>query len=364
MPAVGGSSQALRLVVEFGAAGERALAKAGPDAADVVFGDYADPVLRNQAVAALGEHGAMALVILDKYATDQDFREILRTYGAAIIPPIAQADTSPEALALLQSKERRSFGESLAKIALLASSDNGQAVIRTIKEDGVGPCGPLSSGEIRFYQFLPLYDLLHLGNVLSQGHSPTSGEMTWAVVDGCFVIADVLSLAAVQPEGAAAVEAVRSEVKAAAREGAKSVGRELVETGGESSGRALAGSVAERGAAIEGAQAASRWARPLVDRAIRGGDLPGPRAAPRGPSQDEPGPGCDRWRGRWPPRLACGSAPGSRSGSCENGATVAFRIPPERGLKYVAAQMVQASVGVVGFQKMEEHMASRRPRRP
>ena len=40
-----------------------------------------------------------------------------------------------------------------------------------------------------------------------------------------------------------------------------------------------------------------------------------------------------------------------------------FRIPPERGLKYVAAQMVQASVGVVGFQKMEEHMASRRPRR-
>jgi hypothetical protein len=45
------------------------------------------------------------------------------------------------------------------------------------------------------------------------------------------------------------------------------------------------------------------------------------------------------------------------------GVTVPFRIPPERGLKYVAAQMLQASVGVVGFQKMEEHLASRRPGR-
>ena len=44
------------------------------------------------------------------------------------------------------------------------------------------------------------------------------------------------------------------------------------------------------------------------------------------------------------------------------GVAVPFRIPPERGLKYLAAQMAQASVGVVGFHKMEEHMASRRPR--
>ena len=257
--------------MEFGAPGERALTKAGPDAAEVVFGDYADPVLRNQAVAALGEHGGMALVILDKYATDQEFCDVLRAHGPAIIPPIAQADTSPEALALLQSKERRSFGESLAKIALLASSENGQVVIRTIKRDGVADAASLSSGEIRFYQFLPLYDLLHLGSVLGRGHSPTSGEMTWAVVDGCFVIADVLSLAAVQPEGAAAVEAVRSEVKAAAREGAKSVGRELVEAGGETSGRALAGSAARRGATIDGR-------RPRLD-GVPGGGRFGPRGA-------------------------------------------------------------------------------------
>jgi hypothetical protein len=46
------------------------------------------------------------------------------------------------------------------------------------------------------------------------------------------------------------------------------------------------------------------------------------------------------------------------------GAEVMFRIPPQRGLKYLSAQLVQASVGMVGFQKMEEHLASRRPRLP
>jgi len=39
--------------------------------------------------------------------------------------------------------------------------------------------------------------------------------MTWALVDGCFVVADALSLAAVQPEGVVAAEAARSEIKAA-----------------------------------------------------------------------------------------------------------------------------------------------------
>lgn len=356
-PLVGASPHALRLVVEFGEAGERALEKAGPDAAEVVLIDYTDPVLRNRAVAALGEHGPMALVILDKYAADPDFGEILRTQGAAVIPPIARADASPAALALLQSKERRSFAESVAKLALLASGENGQAVIRTIKKDGIARAEALSSTDIRFYQFLPMYDLLHLGKVLGQGYSPTSGEMTWAVVDGCFVIADVLSLAAIQPEGAAAAEAVRSEVKAAVREGAKSVGRELVEAGGESSGRGLAGSVAGR------AQAATRWGARWWTVRSAGGIYRVlerlPVALPKmtldqvvtmaRPLAAKAGFRLSTWK---PIHLL------------REGVELTFRIPPERGLKYVAAQMVQASVGVVGFQKMEEHMASRRPRRP
>ena len=52
--AAAGSAEGLRLVVEYGDRGERALTSAGSDAADVVFGDFSDPVLRNQAVAALG----------------------------------------------------------------------------------------------------------------------------------------------------------------------------------------------------------------------------------------------------------------------------------------------------------------------
>ena len=38
--AVGGSPNGLRLVVEYAGSGERALRKAGPDAAEVVYGEY------------------------------------------------------------------------------------------------------------------------------------------------------------------------------------------------------------------------------------------------------------------------------------------------------------------------------------
>ena len=279
--AVGGNSHALRLAVEFGEPGQRALAKAGPDAAEVVFADFADPTLRNQAVAALGEYGPMALVILDKYSSDPDFREILRTKGPSVIPPIAQADTGPEALALLQSKDRRTLGESLAKLALMASGDNGQAVIRTIQKDGLERVASLNSSQVQMTQFLPLYDVLHLGNVLRQGHSPTSGEMTWALLDGCFVVVDVLSLAAVQPEAVVASEVVHSEVKAATRAGVKSIGRDLIETGGETAGKAAA----REGTTAAAGQLARWWA---VRSA--GGVYEVLRQLPRGAAQDDPGP--------------------------------------------------------------------------
>ena len=47
----------------------------------------------------------------------------------------------------------------------------------------------------------------------------------------------------------------------------------------------------------------------------------------------------------------------------KDGTEVILRIPPQRGLKYLSAQAIQAGVGVVGFHKMEEHLASRRPHR-
>ncbi|MGO9464432.1 MAG: hypothetical protein ACLQIB_28135 [Isosphaeraceae bacterium] len=361
--AVGGSPHALRLVVEQGEPGERALKKAGPDAADVVFGDFADATLRRQAVDALAIHGPMALAMLDKYATDTAFRAILRTKGAAIIPPIAQADAGPETVAYLQSKTRRSFTESLALAALFASGDNGQATIRTIKKDGLDRVARLNDSQVRFYQFLPLYDVTHLGNVVRQGYSPTSAEMTWALVDACFVVADVLSLAAVSPEGAVAAEAVRSEVKASVREGIKSAGRGLAANGGESTGKALARQQAIKTveqAAGEGSAALSRRLARWWTVRSAGGMYQVLRRLPEALPQlsltqvsQMAGPLCAKAGLRvstWGPvRLL------------KEGAEVVLRIPPSKGLKYLGAQAVQAGVGVVGFRKMEEHLASRRP---
>jgi hypothetical protein len=352
---VGGSVHALRLVVEYGERGERALSQAGPDAADVTYEDFSNSALRAQAVSALAEHGTMALAMLDKYAVDPDFREILRTYGAPIIPPIAQADSGPETLAALRAKADRSFTESLAQGVLFLSGDNGQAAIRLIKTDGLDRMAAMNSTQLQFYQFLPLYDLLHLGTVVKRGHTPTKGEMAWAMVDGCFVVADVLSLATIQPEGVAASELARAEVKAATRSAAQTATRELAEEAAEVSGRVLA----RRGTSesVEAVTAnLSRW---WAVRSV-GGTYQILR--------------------RMPEALARMSAPDlanlarplcSKAGIrlstfsplrfLKNGQEFIRRIPPERGLKYVAAQAVQAGVGVVGFQKMEEHLASRRP---
>ncbi len=355
---VGGSPDALRLVVEFGTRGEAALLKAGPDAADVVFEDFADATLRNQAVEALAEHGPMALAILDKYAADPDFREILRADGAAVIPPIARADSAPEALALLKSKPRWSWSERLAHSVLALSGDNGQATIRLIKDDGLSRVAELDKSDVEFQQFLPLYDLLHLANVARRGHSPTSGEMAWALIDGCFVVADVLSLAAVQPEGVVASEAARAEVRSAVKRAVGSTGREAVEAATTDATKALA----RRGAAEgleEAASGSARLARWWTVRAA-GGTYRVLRRLPEAlpkltvPEIADLGRGLCAKAGltltTWGPLRFL-----------KEGEEIVRRIPPSKGLKYLGLQATQATVGVVGFRKMEEHLASRRP---
>jgi hypothetical protein len=362
---IGGSPNALRLVVEFGAPGERALRQAGPDAADVVFGDFSDATLRRQAVAALATHGSMALAMLDKYATDPDFRAILKTHGAAVIPPIAQADAGPQALANLGTKSRRTFTESLALAALFASGDNGQATIRTIKNDGLERVAQLNQSAIQFYQFLPLYDVIHLGNVVRRGYSPTSSEMTWALVDGCFVIADALSLVAVAPEGAVAAESIRSEVKAAVRQVTRSAGRELAETGAESTGKAMARHEVGTGLGRSSGEGTARLSQRL-ERWWTVREAGGLYQVLRQVPEAQPRLSLAQLAQMAGPLAA---KAGMHLSACQpirllrNGTEVVLSIPPQRGLKYLAAQAAQAGVGVVGFQKMEEHLSSRRPRR-
>lgn len=357
---VGGSPEALRLVVEFGERGERALTQAGPDAAEVVFGDFAEATLRNQAVEALAEHGTMALAMLDKYAADPDFREILRASGPAVIPPIARADAGPEALALLKSKPRWNWSERLAHSVLAVSGDNGQATIRLIKDDGLGRVAELESSEVQFQQFLPLYDLLHLANVARRGQSPTSGEVAWAGIDACFVILDALSLAAVQPEGVAASEAARAEVRAAVKGAAGSVGRGAVEDASAGAVKALARRGAVEGA--EGMAGPARLARWWTVRAA-GGTYPVLRRLPEAIPKMTIPEIADLGRALCA-KAGLGLSTWGPLRFLKDGEEIIRRIPPERGLKYLGVQATQATVGVVGFRKMEEHLASRRASSP
>jgi hypothetical protein len=354
---VASSADGLRLVVEFGERGERALTQAGPDAADVVFEDFTDATLRNQAVEALAEHGPMALAILDKYAADADFREILRTDGPAVIPPIARADSAPEALALLKSKPRWNWSERLAHSVLALSGDNGQATIALIKKDGLGRVAELEKSEVEFQQFLPLYDLLHLANVARRGHSPTSGEFAWAAIDAGFVVLDALSLAAVQPEGVVAAEAARTEVRSAVKKAVQSTGREAVESASTDASKA----VARRGLA-EGAESVAdsvRMARWWTVKAA-GGTYQALRRLPEALPKMTVPEIADLARGLCS-RAGLTLSTWGPIRFLKDGQEVIRRIPPTKGLKYLGIQATQAAVGVVGFQKMEEHLASRRP---
>jgi hypothetical protein len=350
---IGGSPHALRLSVEFGPAGDKALAQAGADAADVVFDEYPDVTLRDQAVAALAEHGSMALVILSKYAPDPDFGEILRRYGPRVIVPVAQSDPAPEQLAALRAKDARqkSWAEVMAQGVLALSRDNGQATIRLIRSDGIERVESLNSTGVEFYQFLPLYDLLHLGRVVSLGQTPTGGELSWALVDGCFVVADALSLAVLQPEGIVASEAARSEVKAVGREALQAAGRGLIDDAAETGGKALV-----RDGTQATAERLSRW----WTVRMAGGTY---RVLRRLPEAIGKLGVADLARMGRP---LCEKA-GLRLSTfaplrfLKDGVALVRSIPPGRGVKYVAAQALQAGVGVVGFAKMEEHLRSRRP---
>lgn len=334
---VGASPHGLRLAVEFGAAGDRALERAGGDAADVVY-EYDESQLRQRAVEALGAHGSMAAAMLAKYASDEDFREILRRDGAAVIPPVARSDVAPDVLLMLQGKERKGFTENLAQQILAMSGENGQATIRMIRHDGLARVAEVNRTDVHFAQFLPLYDLLHLGGVVVRGHAPTGGEMAWALVDGCFVIADVLSLAAVQPGVAVASEAARGEVKATARAAARTVGREAVEQAAESAGGRVARWWAVRSAGGT-FQVMKRLPEALGKMSVE------EVAKIAGPMCGKAGLRLSTWS---PLRFL------------KDGQAVAMRIPPRTWAKYVGINVVQAGVGVGAMHKMEEYSRSRR----
>lgn len=345
----GTSPHGLRLILEEGELGEQALRHGGPDAADLAFALFSDRALRRQALAAIADHGPEALLILDKYASSSEFREILRAHGSAIIPPIAAADCAPETLAYLRAKGEKSFRENLAQGMLALSGENGQAVIGVIYRDGIDRAMELSRTDMRFEEFLPLYDLVHLAKVVSRGQSPTGGEAAWGMIDAAFVITDALSLLAFQPEGAAAAEAARAELRSGVKAASKQAGGELAESAAEAAAKA---------AAKAGETAAGRAARWWTVRSAGGAfavlsrlpqaleKLSFAEVVKMGePICAKAGLKLTRWT---PPRLVAASLKGAAD------------FPVKRTVKYFAAQAASASVGFVGMKKMEEYLASRR----
>lgn len=336
---------ALKLTLEFGRSGEAAVRTAGADSAEVIYADYADSELRRQAVSALADHGMQAAVVLEKYATDSQFREILRRHGSAIIPPIAQTDLSPELVAELKAKTDRSHLESLAMRVMSLSGESGQGTIRMIYEDGLERVSQIQSTSLSAVEFLPLYDLTHLANVMRKGYRPTSGEWSWALVDSAFVVADVMSLAALQPEGVVVAEATRSQVKtlgrSAVREGAENltqvISKSGIDSGNQAAKRASQWWAVRKAGGLgrvmkEMPQAVSRMSISQAEEVLR----PLARKAGMTISRFEP------------------------IRFMKDGREFIMKIPPDRGLKYLAMESGQAGVGLVAFWKMEEHLSSRR----
>ena len=147
-------------------------------------------------------------------------------------------------------------------------------------------------------------------------------------------------------------------MKVATREAAKAAGRKLAEEGTESATRTLARGTAAHGVESTTDRLARWWSVRLAGGAYQVLRR-FPEALPRlGVAElAELGrPLCTRAGLRlstWGPLQFL-----------KNGQEILFRIPPQRGLKYLAAQAAQASVGVVAMHKMEEHLASRRPQNP
>jgi hypothetical protein len=293
----------------------------------------------------------MALAMLAKYAPDPDFREVLRRYGPRVIPPVAQSDPAPEALAALRSKAEKSWKERLAQGMLAASRESGQGTIRLIKADGIERVEALNSSSTTFVQFLPMYDLLHLGRVLGRGHTPTTGELAWAVVDGAFVVADVLSLSALQPQGAVAAEAARSELRAASREAVERAARELTEEAADAAGKAAARETAEASAERVARWWAVRQAGGLYQVLRRM-----PEALPHMTLQQltrMAGPLCGKAGLRlstWAPvRLV------------KDGASTLLAVPQKAWVECLGHNALAAGVGYGAMLKMEEFLQSKRP---
>lgn len=182
--------------------------------------DYADDeLLLLKARAAVLARPGMAARILPLYGAEPEFRQILRTHGDAVLPPIAHfLDNEVMTLALANAAARaigRVNGESRPE---LTPEDRGWHAVRFIQAEGhdflgqfeVGPDG--STRWIHTERVLEGLGSLFAGGIRDlerkyrTGREVSAEDLGWAAVDGVAVLGAVAILRA----GKAAAAAVRT----------------------------------------------------------------------------------------------------------------------------------------------------------
>ena len=151
----------------------------------------------------------------------------------------------------------------------------------------------------------------------------------------------------------AASEAARVEVRSAVRRAADSAGREAVADATADAARTLG-----RRGAVDAATASVRLIRLTTVKAA-GGTYRVLRHLPEALPKLTVPEVADLGRALCT-RAGLALSTWSPLRFLKDGSELALRIPPGRGLKYLGVQLTQAGVGIVGFRKMEEHLASRR----
>ena len=343
---VGGAPQGLRFVSRYGEEGEKALRQVGSWAVPIVSAFESDPTLANQAVRAMAVHGQEGYRILSKYADDADFRLILKTYGPAVIPPIARVDQIPETLQRLKENPDPSLSQVFIQGLMAIGRESGQGVIQTIKDEGMERVAWLHAAEgLQPQELLPLYEVVNLANVLSRGWTPSMGELTFALFDVAFIIMDVVSLGSLQPEGVAAIEAARTNLRSSARATLREVG--------EGATTRMTGHPARDVLGWTGRRLAVEQAGGLFATLKR---LPEvlPKLTP-GEMADLARPLATKLRlnlARFAPVRLLHSG-------VETVRPIAIR-----GTKYMSDNLIAAGVGIVAISKMEEYLQSRRAPHP
>jgi hypothetical protein len=148
---VAGTPNGLRLAIEFGSDGERALEVVGPGCVEIIYGQYAEGRCRNSAVQAISKGGLPAAVAAKKHGESAEFQKIVARDGPAAILAVAAACSAEDARQFLAAKPKRTWTESLALTALRLAGDSGDKTIRMIERDGLDRVEHLSNSSLQVY---------------------------------------------------------------------------------------------------------------------------------------------------------------------------------------------------------------------